>query len=202
MPSNDEESRQGVAAKTSGTSTIPAKKKKHIERILELDTRTGLFVPTKWKSPYSFRKKDYIAILIGVHKRYEFERVFIEKSEFELDENDEREIGIGFKPMNFKDGMIIEEKYSYKEDNSFVTKTNYFKISVLEDVITGEKLSKSKIREDLSIMQQQIYEEIKELMHNYGEGFVLGTMTNILEQKKLLERKSVNLLFFDKLITR
>lgn len=168
-----------------------------MEKILEYNKASGLLIPIQWKYPYLFRKKDFLAIIIGLNNRYEFERVFCDKKEFENDEEEERIIGIGFEPSSFKDGLILEEKYSYKKSNTFVTNTNYYEISIFENgEIWGEKVSKSRIKEVLSIKQQQIYQEMKKIMKQFGEKFTLYTMKSILDQKKILSRK-LNLIFFD-----
>jgi hypothetical protein len=170
-------------------------KKSKTEKILEYDRAIGFLIPTKWKKP--FRKKDYFAIIIGLNNRYEFERVFCEKKDFEIDEGDQRIVGIGFEPSFFKDGLILEEKYSYKEQNTFVTNTNYYEISIIDGVeIWGEKVSKNRIKELLRIKQQEIFREIKDMMKQFGEPFTLYTMKSILDQKKVLSKK-VNLIFFD-----
>ncbi|GAG43671.1 unnamed protein product, partial [marine sediment metagenome] len=105
-------------------------KKGKMEKVLEYDRASGVLIPIKWKSPYLFRKKDFLAIIIGLNNRYEFERVFCEKKDFEIDTKEQRIIGIGFEPSSFKDGLILEEKYSYKEKSTFITKTNYYEISI------------------------------------------------------------------------
>jgi hypothetical protein len=164
------------------------------EKILDFDKKTGLLIPIKWKHPYLYRKKDFLAIIIGLNTRYEFERIFCDKAEFEIDENDQRIIGIGFDKSYFTDDLILEEKYSYKENNTFIQKTNYYKISMDIDGIYGVKISKSNIKEHLSIKQQQIYDELKTIMKLYGEEFTLYTMRSILNQKKRLSDK-INLFF-------
>lgn len=172
-------------------------KKGKMEKVLEYDRDSGVLIPIKWKYPYLFRKKDFLAIIIGLNDRYEFERVFCDKKEFETDEMDQRIVGIGFEPSSFKDGLILEEKYSYKEKNTFITNTNYYEISIFESgEIWGEKVSKSRIKELLRTKQQQIYQEIKNMMKQFGEEFTLYTMKSILNQKKVLSRK-LNLIFFD-----
>ncbi len=173
------------------------RKKGKMEKVLEYDRASGLLIPMKWKYPYLFRKKDFLAIIIGLNNRYEFERVFCDKKEFEIDEEEKRIIGIGFEPSFFIDGLILEEKYSYKEKNTFVTYTNYYEISIHGDgEIWGEKVSKSRIKELLRKKQQKIYQEIKDMMKQFGEKFTLYTMKSILNQEKVLSRK-LNLIFFD-----
>lgn len=173
------------------------RKKGKMEKILKYDKASGLLIPIKWKYPYLFRKKDFLAIVIGLNNRFEFERVFCDKKEFEVDEEEQRIIGIGFEPSSFKDGLILEEKYSYKEKNTFITKTNYYEISIFEDnEIWAEKISKSRIKELLHTKQQQIYQQIKDMMKQFGEKFTLYTMKSILDQEKVLSRK-LNLIFFD-----
>lgn len=173
------------------------RKKGKMEKVLKYDKASGLLIPIKWKYPYLFRKKDFLAIIIGLNNRYEFERVFCDKKEFETDEEEQRIIGIGFEPSSFKDGLILEEKYSYKEKNTFITNTNYYEISIFEgDEIWAEKISKSRIKELLRAKQQQIYQEIKDMMKQFGETFTLYTMKSILKQKEVLSRK-LNLIFFD-----
>ena len=172
-------------------------KKGKMEKVLEYDRASGVLIPIKWKYPYLFRKKDFLAIIIGLNNRYEFERVFCDKKDFEIDTKEQRIIGIGFEPSSFKDGLILEEKYSYKEKNTFVTNTNYYEISIFEGgEIWGEKVSKNRIKELLRTKQQQIYQEIKDMMKEFGEEFTLYTMKSILNQKKILSRK-LNLIFFD-----
>lgn len=177
-------------------SKINRKKGKR-EKVLKYDKTSGFLIPIKWKYPNQFRKKDYFAIIIGLNNRYEFERVFCDKKEFEIDETEQRIIGIGFEPSSFKDGLILEEKYSYKEKRTFITNTNYYEISIFEDgEIWGEKISKSRIKELLHAKQQQIYQEIKDMMKQFGETFTLYTMKSILNQKEVLSRK-LNFIFFD-----
>ena len=172
-------------------------KKGKMEKVLEYDRASGVLIPIKWKYPYLFRKKDFLAIIIGLNNRYEFERVFCDKKEFEIDTKEQRIIGIGFEPSSFKDGLILEEKYSYKEKSTFITNTNYYEISIFESgEIWGEKVSKNRIKELLRTKQQQIYQEIKDMMKQFGEEFTLYTMKSILNQKKVLSRK-LNLIFFD-----
>lgn len=173
------------------------RKKGKWEKVLEYNKASGLLIPIKWKYPNQFRKKDFLAIIIGLNDRYEFERAFCDKKDFEIDELEQRITGIGFELSSFKDGLILEEKHSYKEKNTFITNTNYYEISIFEDGdIWGEKISKSRIKELLHTKQQQIYEEIKDLMKRFGETFTLYTMKSILKQKKILSRK-LNLVFFD-----
>lgn len=173
------------------------RKKGKWEKVLEYNKASGLLIPIKWKYPNQFRKKDFLAIIIGLNDQYEFERAFCDKKDFEIDELEQRIAGIGFEHSSFKDGLILEEKYSYKEKNTFITNTNYYEISVFEDGdIWGEKISKSRIKELLRTKQQQIYEEIKDLMKRFGETFTLYTMKSILKQKEVLSRK-LNLIFFD-----
>ncbi len=173
------------------------RKKGKMEKVLEYDKVSGFLIPIKWKYPNQFRKKDFFAIIIGLNNRYEFERVFCDKKEFEIDEVEQRITGIGFELSSFKDGLILEEKYSYKEKNTFITNTNYYEISIIEGGnIWGEKISKSRIKELLHTKQQHIYQEIKDMMKQFGETFTLYTMKSILKQKKVLSRE-LNLIFFD-----
>jgi len=173
------------------------RKKGKWEKVLEYNKASGLLIPIKWKYPNQFRKKDFLAIIIGLNDRYEFERAFCDKKEFEIDELEQRITGIGFELSSFKDGLILEEKYSYKEKNTFITNTNYYEISIFEGGdIWGEKISKSRIKELLHTKQQQIYQEIKDMMKQFGETFTLYTMKSILKQKKVLSR-NLNLIFFD-----
>ena len=174
-----------------------SKKNKFMSTILKYNKSLGLMIPVDWKSPYHFRKKDFLAIIIGISNRYEFERVFLEKEEFEID-NEERHIGIGYNPHQFKDNMILEEKYSFKEEKTFITKNNFFKIAVLEDSIMGEKISKTQIKELLLKKQESIYERFRDLFQEFGEDFSLFTMKSILKQRKLLSHKNINLFFIDK----
>jgi hypothetical protein len=173
------------------------KRKNNYEKILEKEVRNGYLVPVKWKYPYSFRKKDYLAIVIGLNQRYEFERVFCEKIEFEVDEKDKRELSFGYLPHQFQDGMILEEKFSYKENNTFVTNTNYYEIYLFEGgEVWGQKISKTEIKNRLHEKQQRIYDEIRELMSRYGSKFTLYTMRSILRQKKQL-KDQINFFFMD-----
>jgi hypothetical protein len=162
------------------------------EKILDYNRSIGLLVPEKWKYPYFHRKKDYIAIIIGLSKRYEFERVFVKKQEYE---QEERSFGVGFPKRYFRDKQIIEEKFSYKKKNTFITKINYYKIFLLEDGIYGEKISKSKIKDEIYRKQDEIYGDFEKIIEKFGKNFVFYTMRAILKEKQQLEKKT-NLGFF------
>lgn len=159
--------------------TTPLKSKSNVE-ILKYQKETGHLIPNEWKYPFFFNKKNYIAIIIGLNQRYEFERIFCEKIEYEHNEK----LMIGFHPSYFKDGLIIEERYSFKEHNSFITKTNYYKIILFENSVWGEKISKAEIRDFLKNKQIELYDDFRILMDRFGESFTLYTMQSILKQKK------------------
>ncbi len=175
------------------------KKKKELksifEKVLEYDKKIGLLIPVKWKYPSLNRKRNYIAVIIGLHKVYEFERIFCEPEIFELDENEERKIKIGFNKSLFKEDLIIEEKYSYKESKTFVSRVNYFEITILPDGIYGIKINKTEIKDRLQLKQEHIYERFKDIITDFGEAFVLYSMESVLRQKKaILKEKNFSLL--------
>jgi hypothetical protein len=159
--------------------------KKDYKEILTYDKGSGYLIPNDWKYPYFFNKKNYIAIIIGLNQRYEYERVFCEKIEFEINE----ELKCGYEPSYFRDNLILEERYTYKEHNTFISKTNYYKIQIFEQSVWGKRISKRKIRETLKSKQLRLYEEIRELMENYGEYFTLYTMNSIIKKKKKIRDK-------------
>lgn len=175
----------------------PQKRKKKMEKVLDYNPRTGLLIPIKWRFPYSFKRKDYIAVVIGLNTRYEFERFFLEKTEFEIDEGEKREIGVGFGKADFREDLILEERYSLKENESFVTRINYYKIFLLDDGVYGESMSKSEIREYLEVKQQMIYQKFKEIIKEFGDEFTIYTMRSILKQRENLVAKKININFFD-----
>jgi len=165
-------------------------------KILGFDKRTGLLIPIRWKYPFFYRKKNYIALIVGLSDRYEFERIFLEKIEFERDD-ESSSFGVGFSKTYFRDGLILEEKYSYKEANTFVTKINYYKIYLLdEDGVYGEQISKSKIKDEIYDKQQQIFQELREIVDQFGEDFTIYTMKAILKQKEKIHQRRQNLSFF------
>lgn len=165
------------------------------EQILEYNKRVGLLIPTRWKYPSVRKKKNYIAIIIGLNKIYNFERVFCKPEMSELDEDEERKIEIGFHKDFFKDGLIIEEKYSYKEKKTFISKINYWEIAVLEDGVYGVKINKTQIKDKLQLKQEHICEKFKEIMDNYGEAFTLYSMESILKRRDaLLKNKRYSIL--------
>jgi len=193
-PENTETIPESIENEGSGSERV-TKRTKKVERILEYDARSNLLIPAKWKYPYSFKKRDYIAIIIGLDIRYEFERYFCEKTEFEIEDGDKREIGLGFKKEDFKDDLVIEERYSYKEGDSFITKLNYYKAIILDDGVYGEPLSKSEVREELALKQQMIYDRFKGIMNEFGEEYTIYTMKSILKQKDQITKK-VSFTFF------
>lgn len=174
------------------------KSTKNIDLILKFDKKTGYLIPVDWKHPFTYKKKNYIAILIGLNNRYEFERAFVDKIEYEMEnvENNSREIGIGFPRNAFKDDQILEVRYTKKEDKGLVTYQIYYKIMILDDGIHGERLSKSEVKEAVYILQSQFFQEIKSLIKQYGDSFVFHSMKSILDQKAQLS-KQISLVFFD-----
>jgi hypothetical protein len=162
----------------------PKKNKKSAEMILRWDSSVGLLIPMKWHYPYLFRKKDYYAFIIGLNKRFEFERSFIEKIEYEQDHEDSRDIGVGFNKIGFKDGLILEEKYSYKKDNTFFSATNYWEILLMDDGVWGYKITKTEIKDILGKKQIQIYEKFNEIIQEFGEDFTLLSMESAIKKKK------------------
>lgn len=182
----------------TGLTTTETKRKRNIERVLEYDARTNLLLPVKWKHPFSFKKRDYLAIVIGLDTRFEFERFFCEKIEFESEHGDSRQVGVGFKKENFMDDLVLEERYSYKEGDSFITRVNYFKITILDDGVYGEPLSKSDVREHLTLKQQMIYDSFKQIMKEFGAEFTMFTMRSILNQKERIAKK-INFTFFEQI---
>lgn len=165
------------------------KTKSVFEKVLYFDKPTGLLIPEKWIYPYLFRKKDYLAIIIGLNNRFEFERVFLEKEEFETDTLEKRSYGIGFGKENFADNLILEEKFSYKKDKTFIAETSFWKITLLEDGVYGTKISKTEIKDFIRKKQKLIYEEFKELFKIFGEHFCLYIMKSLLKQKQLISKR-------------
>lgn len=169
------------------TKVKTKKKTKNIfEQVLEYDKKSGLMLPTNWKYPSLKRKRNYIAIIIGPNEIYEFERIFCEPKIFEIDNDDERNVKIGFDKSAFRDDLIIEEKYSYKEKKTFISKVNYWEITVLDDGIFGVKINKTQIKDRLQLQQEHIYENFREIMDNYGEAYTLYAMQSILKQMKII----------------
>jgi hypothetical protein len=182
----------------------PAKNAPKPELVMRWDPRSGYLIPHKWTYPFGHSKKSYIAILFGLNTKYEFDRYFTEKHEFEIepdgsDEHAQRTIGVGYGKEEFKDGMIIEERYSFKEESSITTKLVYYRVFLSDDGVWGERVSKSQIRESIQTQQQQLFQEIKNLMTAFGERFVLQTMKAILQEKERLS-KNINVMFFSDLI--
>ena len=175
------------------------KKPKNIfEQVLEYDKISGLLLPIQWKYPSLKRKRNYIAIIIGLNptiERYVFERIFCEPKIFEIDNDEERDVKIGFDKSAFRDDLIIEEKYSYKEKKTFISKVNYWEITVLDDGIYGVKINKTQIKDKLGLQQKRICEEFREIMDNYGEAFTLYSMESILKRREaLLKNRSYSVL--------
>lgn len=175
------------------------KKKKEIksifEQILKYDKRRGLLFPIRWKYSSLKRRRNYIAIIIGFHEIYDFERIFCKPEIFELDEDEERRIKIGYNKSLFRDDLIIEEKYSYKEQKTFISKVNYWEITVLDDGVYGVKINKTQIEDKLQLQQKNICERFREVMDDFGEAFTLYSMESILERKKaILKKKSFSVL--------
>jgi len=181
------------------TETKIKKKTKNIfEQVLEYDKKSGLMLPIKWKYPSLKRKRNYIAIIIGLNpviERFVFERIFCNPEAFEIDNDDENKLMIGFNKSAFRDDLIIEEKYSYKEKKTFISKVNYWEITVLDDGIYGVKINKTQIKDKLGLQQKDICEKFREIMDNYGEAFTLYSMESILKRREaLLKNKSYSIL--------
>lgn len=155
------------------------KKEKSLEKILQLD-ESGLMIPVKWRLPNALKNKDYLAIILGGDQRYGLSRIFLEKQIIEHDNS----LQIGFNPLYFSDNLIIEEKFSCKKNKTQYTQLSYYQISIFEDCIWGEKLTKETIETKLFDKQELILERIKELFEIYGEDFILFIMTNILKEKR------------------
>nr|BDI55008.1 MAG: hypothetical protein [uncultured archaeon] len=175
------------------------KKPKNIfEQVLEYDKISGLLFPVQWKYPSLKRRRNYIAIIIGLNptiERYVFERIFCEPKIFEIDNDEKRETKIGFDKFAFRDDLILEEKYSYKEKKTFISKVNYWEITVLDDGIYGVKINKTQIKDKLGLQQKDICEKFREIMDNYGEAFTLYSMESILKRREaLLKNKSYSIL--------
>lgn len=172
------------------------KKKSTMQEILTYSTSSGLLLPLKWKHPFMVSKKDYFAIIIGLNQRFEFERIFIEKIELnvETDEGDRQSI-IGFDKSNFRDGEILEERFSYKQEKSIISETNYWRISILDDTIWGEKITKTETKEILGVKQQSIFESFRDIMDRFGDNFTLYTMKTIIRQKEFLAKKKDTFVF-------
>ena len=172
------------------------KKTKNIfEQVLEYDKKSGLLLPIKWKFPSLKRKRNYIAIIIGLNEVYVFERVFCNPEIFEIDDDEENKVKIGFDKSAFRDDLIIEEKYSYKEKKTFISKVNYWEITVLDDGVYGVKINKTQIEDKLGLQQKQICEKFGEIMDDYGEAFTLYSMESILKRRNaLLKNKSYSVL--------
>ena len=175
------------------TVISPKKRNKPAELILRWDSSVGLLIPVKWRFPYLFKKKDYYALIIGLNKRYEFERAFVEKVEFEKDHEDTRDIGVGFNKLGFKDGLILEEKYSYKKDSTFFSATNYWELLLMDDGVWGYKITKTEIKALLGTKQQQIFEKFNKIVEEFGEDFTILSMESVVKKKKHFNK--VNMFF-------
>jgi len=167
-------------------------KKKKPELVLYWNENSQKLIPMKWKYPHFYKKKDYIAIIIGLNNRYEFERAFPSKKEFESDENESLMV-VGYDKTGFKDGLIIEERFSYKKNKTFITETNYYEIEMLDDGIWGHSISKSEIKSVIALKQQEIYEKFKDIFAEFGEEFSIHTMQSIIKQKT--QAKNYNFFF-------
>lgn len=150
-----------------------------VDHVLALDKSEGLLNPVKWKLPVS--KRDYIAIIIGLNYKYEFERVFCKKAEyFYMDGDDEKHLRVGFPVDCFRDGLVIEERYSFREESSFVTKTSYYKIFLMEDGVHGEKISKREVKDKVSCIQDEILSEIQALSEKFGRDVIYHTLKAVI----------------------
>jgi len=173
---------------------VKKKTKNVFEQVLEYDKKSGLLLPVNWKYPSLKRKRNYIAVIIGLHEVYKFERVFCQPELFEIDDDEENKVKIGFDRSAFRDDLIIEEKYSYKEKKTFISKVNYWEITVLDDGVYGVKINKNQIEDTLGLQQKQICEKFREIMDNYGEAFTLYSMKSILKRREaLLKNKSYSI---------
>jgi hypothetical protein len=87
------------------------------------------------------------------------------------------------------DGLIIEERYSFKKDKTKTIQQNFYKIEILEDGVWGEKLHKTQVKEQSRIKQEAIIEEIKDLFERNGELYCIGIFSKVLKQKRLQDKQ-------------
>jgi len=152
------------------------------EQYFTFDANAKLLQPISWESSDG---KDYLAIIVGLHIKYEFERLFLPRVTI----NDR----VNFKYDELREGIIIEERLTKRDNGAQIIKTSYLMIHSIEDGVWVEKISKQEVKSVLAKKQNDVFEAIRELISQNGERFTLYMMHVILEEKKARER---NLLGF------